>query len=116
MVDMQALPRHPYLKIYGAIYILKFMAPINSSLYRYPMRHQDFLKQADERGVMLSRLEEFNAKSLEYDRHARLASDQLARASYTGLAEACRELAKMIMQLEEIRALSGPPRPSRYFN
>jgi len=65
---------------------------------------------------MSSRLEEFKAKSLQYDRDARLASDRLARASYEGLAEAYRELSKMMMQLEKLRAFSGTPGPSRYVN
>jgi hypothetical protein len=47
---------------------------------------------------MLTKLWEFRKKSLQYEQQARKASDDLARASYIGLTEAYRELAKMLEQ------------------
>jgi hypothetical protein len=65
---------------------------------------------------MLLRLQEFRAKSVKYDHCARRASDALTRASYAGLAQACREVSKMIVQLEELRALARSNSPSCYYN
>jgi hypothetical protein len=64
---------------------------------------------------MLLRLQEFRAKSVKYDHCARRASDALTRASYAGLAQACREVSKMIVQLEEL-TLARSNSPSCYYN
>ena len=48
----------------------------------------------------MHKLQEFMAKSVEYDRLARKASDDLVRESYIGLAEAYRDLSQTLLQLE----------------